>query len=588
VSGTDYFIFANLQAGTTARASDVNSRMAAIQGGFAKLPAPEQIQQDRMTAVVDTGAANALVANLDFAPASYTFGLSLTVKVGVTNTSSATINVNGLGIKSIRRGDGSNLQAGDLIAGRIVRMVYDGSNFQLVGASETAVAASAAAAAASAAAAAASATAAAGSATAAATSAVNAATSEANAAASAAAAGNKVAKAGDTMTGALTLFGAPTSNLHAATKKYVDDAVFAAGAYTADGASITLSGGQFSLTTIANNRLFGNVSGGVAKPGALTGTQATALLDVFTAGAKGLVPVGGAANKVLRDDGTWTNDIPGNAATATKLATARTIAISGAVTGNATSFDGSGNITIPISAMDVGAATTGTLPVARGGTGVTTSTGTGSVVLSISPTFTGTVNGADLALTGNFALLTNNRAIYWKDANGSTPSMICQNDNNFVFYGSGAAGGARPIWSVVQRSDTSVFALAVTATGIAPVAGDNSIKIPTTAWVQTELTGKAPAKLSLTLNWSFDFTLDNVHNNALVSLIGSHTITANSTPDAGVSVLLVNLGGSWTFSCAGGVYLAGSTATVTSANIPAGAHCTAIHLGGGVWVLDGV
>lgn len=34
----------------------------------------------------------------------------------------------------------------------------------------------------------------------------------------------KVAKAGDTMTGALTLSGAPTSDLHAATKKYVDDA----------------------------------------------------------------------------------------------------------------------------------------------------------------------------------------------------------------------------------------------------------------------------------------------------------------------------------------------------------------------------
>ena len=36
--------------------------------------------------------------------------------------------------------------------------------------------------------------------------------------------GEKVAKSGDTMTGALTLSGAPTSNLHAATKAYVDSA----------------------------------------------------------------------------------------------------------------------------------------------------------------------------------------------------------------------------------------------------------------------------------------------------------------------------------------------------------------------------
>ena len=81
----------------------------------------------------------------------------------------------------------------------------------------------------------------------------------------------------------------------------------------------------------------------------------------------------------------------GNASTATTLATARTIAISGPVTGTATSFDGSANITIPVTALDVGHANvTGTLAVARGGTGVTTSTGTGSVVLSDSPALAGT------------------------------------------------------------------------------------------------------------------------------------------------------------------------------------------------------
>ena len=47
---------------------------------------------------------------------------------------------------------------------------------------------------------------------------------------------------------------------------------------------------------------------------------------------------------------------------------------------------------------------TGTLPVANGGTGVTTSTGTGSTVLSASPTFTGTVSAADLTLSGNLTV----------------------------------------------------------------------------------------------------------------------------------------------------------------------------------------
>ena len=47
----------------------------------------------------------------------------------------------------------------------------------------------------------------------------------------------------------------------------------------------------------------------------------------------------------------------GNAATATKLATARTIALSGAATGTATNFDGSGNITIPVTALSGSAIT---------------------------------------------------------------------------------------------------------------------------------------------------------------------------------------------------------------------------------------
>lgn len=73
------------------------------------------------------------------------------------------------------------------------------------------------------------------------------------------------------------------------------------------------------------------------------------------------------ANKTIKSAGACS----GNAATATKLATARTIGISGGATGTATSFNGSANITIPVTALDVSKANAGTLPVARGGTGQT-------------------------------------------------------------------------------------------------------------------------------------------------------------------------------------------------------------------------
>jgi hypothetical protein len=61
-----------------------------------------------------------------------------------------------------------------------------------------------------------------------------------------------------------------------------------------------------------------------------------------------------------------------NAVSASKLASAKTIAISGGATGTATSFDGSGNITIPVTGLDMSKATAGILSIARGGTGSTT------------------------------------------------------------------------------------------------------------------------------------------------------------------------------------------------------------------------
>ena len=60
--------------------------------------------------------------------------------------------------------------------------------------------------------------------------------------------GTKVSKAGDTMTGALTLSGAPTSALHAATKQYVDDAEAAANTYT-DGEIATVNSTIGALDT---------------------------------------------------------------------------------------------------------------------------------------------------------------------------------------------------------------------------------------------------------------------------------------------------------------------------------------------------
>jgi len=78
-------------------------------------------------------------------------------------------------------------------------------------------------------------------------------------------------------------------------------------------------------------------------------------------------------------NGTLTGSLSGNASSATKLASGVSVTLTGAVTGTVTSWDGSGNLSVATTlsshAHGAGDITSGTLPVARGGTGATTLTG---------------------------------------------------------------------------------------------------------------------------------------------------------------------------------------------------------------------
>lgn len=64
-------------------------------------------------------------------PLSYAAGMPLHIKFTNANTGAATINVNSLGAKSIKRPDGSALAANDISASHIAFLIYDGTNFIL-------------------------------------------------------------------------------------------------------------------------------------------------------------------------------------------------------------------------------------------------------------------------------------------------------------------------------------------------------------------------------------------------------------------------------------------------------------------------
>jgi hypothetical protein len=145
----------------------------------------------------------------------------------------------------------------------------------------------------------------------------------------------KLPIAGGTMTGDLTLKGNPTADLMAATKKYVDDSVASAGGgdvLAAGNNSFTGANTFQNLVTMVGGAVFTSRTATLAWKNA-TQTVATINASTYT----------------------------GNSATATKLATARTITANLA-SGTAGSFDGSANVTVGV---------TGTLPIANGGTGLT-------------------------------------------------------------------------------------------------------------------------------------------------------------------------------------------------------------------------
>lgn len=210
----------DVEAGAKIRSVDMNSIDAATDSAFDKLPTETNLKQGKVNYAVDSGAADAYVVSLPHTPASYADGLHVRFKATNTNTGASTINVNSLGVKSIKKIDGTALSAGDLTANGIYDIYYNSTTgFFYMSASATA-GASATAAAASATAASTSASSASTSASSASTSATSASTSATNAATSATTATTQASNASTSATNAATsATAAATSATNAATSE---------------------------------------------------------------------------------------------------------------------------------------------------------------------------------------------------------------------------------------------------------------------------------------------------------------------------------------------------------------------------------
>lgn len=109
------FKFTNLGAGTAATDS---VRLGQLQAGGAT--------------VITVSGTDTYTGTMSPALSAYAAGNTFTFVVPNTNTTSCTLNIDGLGAKAITRDGSTALVAGDLVANSEVIVVYDGTRFQVL------------------------------------------------------------------------------------------------------------------------------------------------------------------------------------------------------------------------------------------------------------------------------------------------------------------------------------------------------------------------------------------------------------------------------------------------------------------------
>ena len=110
--------------------TDSNKALASSSVNSADLPYAI-LQNGTALYGVDSVGTDSYAVTLAPVPAGYVNGMVVNFNAGTANTGAATLNVNGLGAKTIKKLHDQDLTTGDIESGQIVTVVYDGTNFQM-------------------------------------------------------------------------------------------------------------------------------------------------------------------------------------------------------------------------------------------------------------------------------------------------------------------------------------------------------------------------------------------------------------------------------------------------------------------------
>jgi len=100
--------------------------------GITNAVSKQDIQNGNLNYAVATGSSNTYEVILDPEPTLYTAGMIVNFKANFDNSGFATLNVNDLGEKPIKKLVTTDLDANDIKKNQMVSVIYDGVNFQLL------------------------------------------------------------------------------------------------------------------------------------------------------------------------------------------------------------------------------------------------------------------------------------------------------------------------------------------------------------------------------------------------------------------------------------------------------------------------
>jgi hypothetical protein len=121
------------QTAITANISLNNFKVTNLAAGTAATDAVRLGQlQNGAASVVTVSGTDTYTGTMSPALTAYAAGNTFTFVVPNTNTTSCTLNIDGLGAKALTRDGSTALVAGDLVAGSEILIVYDGTRFQVL------------------------------------------------------------------------------------------------------------------------------------------------------------------------------------------------------------------------------------------------------------------------------------------------------------------------------------------------------------------------------------------------------------------------------------------------------------------------